>query len=272
VTDWNHSSSSSAFALAWRSITPPKFYERFCVPLWLAANWGYWPRYPVFVWLAAEWTQCLYWPWVLDGAVWHGQNPAHGRPVIKSSGLCWTTGTGSQSRSTVCWEYAADSISQQQTWQMWVYWNWEFGAYSFPSVCLRVIVCRTHSLTWLARCCDWRRAHSLGMSKGSCLQELSRTHSLTWLARCCDWRRAHSLGMSKGGCLQELSRTHSLTWLARCCDWRRAHSLWYVKGRLFAGGEQDPSSDALIEGDLQSISKTRDMVGKKKYCSMLICA
>jgi hypothetical protein len=44
-------SSSSAFALAWRnysprSITPPRFYERVCVPLpWLrlGANWGYWP-------------------------------------------------------------------------------------------------------------------------------------------------------------------------------------------------------------------------------------
>jgi hypothetical protein len=39
---WN--SSSSAFALAWwnysaRSITPPRFYERFCVPLRLGANW-----------------------------------------------------------------------------------------------------------------------------------------------------------------------------------------------------------------------------------------
>jgi hypothetical protein len=37
---------SSAFALAWRnysprSITPPRFYERFCVRL--GANWGYWP-------------------------------------------------------------------------------------------------------------------------------------------------------------------------------------------------------------------------------------
>jgi hypothetical protein len=39
------SSSSSVFALAWRnysprSITPPSLYERFCVPLWLGANWG----------------------------------------------------------------------------------------------------------------------------------------------------------------------------------------------------------------------------------------
>jgi hypothetical protein len=38
--------SSSAFALAWRnysprSITPPRFYEHFCVPLRLGANWGY---------------------------------------------------------------------------------------------------------------------------------------------------------------------------------------------------------------------------------------
>jgi hypothetical protein len=39
--------------LAWRnysqrSITPPKFYERFCVPLRLGANWGYWPSDSVF--------------------------------------------------------------------------------------------------------------------------------------------------------------------------------------------------------------------------------
>jgi hypothetical protein len=25
------------------SITPPRFYERFCVPLQLGANWDYWP-------------------------------------------------------------------------------------------------------------------------------------------------------------------------------------------------------------------------------------
>jgi hypothetical protein len=47
------SSSSSAFALAWRnysprSITPPRFYEHFCVPLRLGANWGYWPSDSVF--------------------------------------------------------------------------------------------------------------------------------------------------------------------------------------------------------------------------------
>jgi hypothetical protein len=47
------SSSSSAFALAWRnysprSITPPWFYERFCVPLRLGINWGYWPSNSVF--------------------------------------------------------------------------------------------------------------------------------------------------------------------------------------------------------------------------------
>jgi hypothetical protein len=30
------------------SITPPRFYERFCVPLRLGANWGYWPSDPVF--------------------------------------------------------------------------------------------------------------------------------------------------------------------------------------------------------------------------------
>jgi hypothetical protein len=50
--------SSSAFALAWRnysprkeypkSITPPRFYKRFCVPLRLGANWGYWPSDSVF--------------------------------------------------------------------------------------------------------------------------------------------------------------------------------------------------------------------------------
>jgi hypothetical protein len=48
VVPCHASSSSSAFALAWRnysprSITPPMFYEHFCVPLWLGANWGYWP-------------------------------------------------------------------------------------------------------------------------------------------------------------------------------------------------------------------------------------
>jgi hypothetical protein len=48
-----HSSSSSVFALAWRncsprSITPLRFYERFCVPLRLGANWGYWPSDSVF--------------------------------------------------------------------------------------------------------------------------------------------------------------------------------------------------------------------------------
>jgi hypothetical protein len=31
-----------------RSITPPRFYERFCVPLRLGANWGYWPSDSVF--------------------------------------------------------------------------------------------------------------------------------------------------------------------------------------------------------------------------------
>jgi hypothetical protein len=41
------------FALAWknyspRSITPPRFYERFCVPLRLGANWGYRPSDSVF--------------------------------------------------------------------------------------------------------------------------------------------------------------------------------------------------------------------------------
>jgi hypothetical protein len=46
-------SSSSAFTLAWRnyspwSITPPRFYEHFCVPLRLDANWGYWPSDSVF--------------------------------------------------------------------------------------------------------------------------------------------------------------------------------------------------------------------------------
>jgi hypothetical protein len=46
-------SSSSAFALAWRnysprSITPPRFNERFCVPLRLGANWGHWPSASVF--------------------------------------------------------------------------------------------------------------------------------------------------------------------------------------------------------------------------------
>jgi hypothetical protein len=30
------------------SITPPWFYERFCVPLRLGANWGYWPSDSVF--------------------------------------------------------------------------------------------------------------------------------------------------------------------------------------------------------------------------------
>jgi hypothetical protein len=30
------------------SITPPRFYERFCVPLRLGANWGYWPSDSVF--------------------------------------------------------------------------------------------------------------------------------------------------------------------------------------------------------------------------------
>jgi hypothetical protein len=29
-------------------ITPPRFYERFCVPLRLGANWGYWPSDSVF--------------------------------------------------------------------------------------------------------------------------------------------------------------------------------------------------------------------------------
>jgi hypothetical protein len=47
------SSSSSAFALAWRnysprSITPPRFYEHYCVPLRLGANWVYWPSNSVF--------------------------------------------------------------------------------------------------------------------------------------------------------------------------------------------------------------------------------
>jgi hypothetical protein len=47
------SSSSSAFALAWRnysprSITPPRFYERFCMPLRLGANQGYWPSDSIF--------------------------------------------------------------------------------------------------------------------------------------------------------------------------------------------------------------------------------
>jgi hypothetical protein len=45
-----------AFTLAWRnysprSITPPtcpRFYERFCVPLQLGANCGYWPSDSVF--------------------------------------------------------------------------------------------------------------------------------------------------------------------------------------------------------------------------------
>jgi hypothetical protein len=45
--------SSSAFAFAWRnyspkSITHPRFYERFCMPLRLGANWGYWPSDSVF--------------------------------------------------------------------------------------------------------------------------------------------------------------------------------------------------------------------------------
>jgi hypothetical protein len=50
---FSSSSSSSASALAWRNysprrITPPRFYERFCVPLRLGANWGYWPSDSVF--------------------------------------------------------------------------------------------------------------------------------------------------------------------------------------------------------------------------------
>jgi hypothetical protein len=62
VFQWGHSNStiaqfgaflppslctSSAFALAWRNYSPrsitPRFCERFCVPLRLGANWGYWP-------------------------------------------------------------------------------------------------------------------------------------------------------------------------------------------------------------------------------------
>jgi hypothetical protein len=30
------------------SITPPRFYEHFCMPLRLGANWGYWPNDSVF--------------------------------------------------------------------------------------------------------------------------------------------------------------------------------------------------------------------------------
>jgi hypothetical protein len=52
--------SSSAFVLAWRnysprSITPPRFYEHFCVPQRLGTNWGYWPSDSVF----DQWVQIL---------------------------------------------------------------------------------------------------------------------------------------------------------------------------------------------------------------------
>jgi hypothetical protein len=53
LNDFSDTSSPSAFALAGRnysprSITPPRFNERVCVPLRLGVNWGYWPSDSVF--------------------------------------------------------------------------------------------------------------------------------------------------------------------------------------------------------------------------------
>jgi hypothetical protein len=83
------SSSSSAFALAWRnyspsSITPPKFYERFSMPLRLGANWGYWPIDSIFDQGGVHHKLLRILTWMGSFAChWHRHHEAQGTSVLR---------------------------------------------------------------------------------------------------------------------------------------------------------------------------------------------